>query len=99
MTPEQTLLTRIVANNPPRRLLELLLKHGDLELGVLMDQGELDLLWELKPVKPDVVPSRFHKKMHDKAKPLIDGRWMFGRLNDQPHPRRPRQNRSDAETV
>jgi hypothetical protein len=55
MTPEQTLLARIVANNDIRKLLELLLKHDGLAVGVELDQGELDVLRELKPVKPDVV--------------------------------------------
>ncbi len=56
MTPEQTLLTRIVDNNPDDKLLALLMKADGLSLGTgELDQGELDVLRELKPVKPEVV--------------------------------------------
>lgn len=55
MTPEQTLLARIVENNSPRKLLEILLPRAGFALGVELNQGELDVLRELKPVKPEVV--------------------------------------------
>ena len=58
MTPEATLLARIVANNDARKLLEILLAHEGIALGgeiLTIGQAELDLLAELKPAKPDVV--------------------------------------------
>ena len=50
MTPEHTLLARIVANNDPRKLLDVLLKHDRWALGAGLNQAEIDVLRELKPV-------------------------------------------------